>query len=94
MFGRIKYTPDKYYRMGFLDMIAAIEGFGDEQMIEANRFRHLLLAPAWAMGSKESVRHLMPLSIDGENDKPVSKDEFLALAKKMAALDKKKIAKA
>lgn len=82
MFGRLHYTPDEYYRMGFMDMLTAIEGFEDEHMAEANRFRHLLLAPAWAMGSKATVRRVMPLPIDeAEATETMSKDEFLMLAK-------------
>lgn len=82
MFGRLKYSPAEYYRMGFMDMLTAIEGFNDEQIAEANRFRHLLLAPAWAMGSKVTVRRVMPLPIDEtEITETMSKEDFLMLAK-------------
>lgn len=83
MFGQLKFTPDEYYRMGFVDMVTAIEGFSDGQMAEANRFRHLVLAPAWAMGSKAKVRDVFPLPVDEAIivQESMSKDEFLQLAK-------------
>lgn len=95
MFGKLHYTPDEFNRMGFLDMMNVIEGYSDEEMKETNRLRHLMWSPLAAMGSKITPKQLIPLPIDGTSDiKPVSKDEFLALAAKMAALDKKEMAKA
>lgn len=76
-------------------MITIIEGFNEGQVSELNRMRHIMWASLSAMGSKVTPRQLLPLPVDGMSDaKPVTQDEFLALAKKMADLDKAKRAKA
>jgi hypothetical protein len=68
--------------MSFPDMLLAIEGYGDSEMAEANRMRHLMWAPIAAMGNKITPRRLMPLPIDGNDKVDMTRDEFLQLAKK------------
>lgn len=81
--------------MGWIDLMTAIEGYNDGEMIEANRFRHLMLAPHWAMGGKETVSKVFPLPIDKNPDyRPMSENDFIALANRMAELDKRRRAKA
>lgn len=94
MFGKLHYTPDEFYRMSFPDMMAAIEGYSDEEIKEANRLRHIMWAPLAAMGSKATPKQLIPLPIDHEDIKPISREDFMALARKLAEMDKKKMAKA
>lgn len=88
MFGRLHYSPKEYYGMGWLDMIAAIEGFTDGEMTELNRMRHLMWAPIAAMGGKVTPRQLIPIpSIDGPEQykSNMTKEQFLALAKRYKA---------
>lgn len=88
MFGRLHYTPAEYYRMGWLDMMAAIEGFTDGEMAELNRMRHLMWAPIAAMGGKVTPRQLMPLpgiDVVPEYKSSMTKEQFMALAKKYNA---------
>lgn len=83
MFGKLHYTPDEFYRMSFPDMTAAIEGYSDEEMKEANRLRHIMWAPLAAMGGKTTPKQLMPLPIDAatERAESMTKEQFLQLAK-------------
>ena len=64
-------------------MTIAVEGFSDEVMEVMNRFRHLVAAPAWAMGSKINVKQMMPLPTDkaATVKESMTKEEFLALSK-------------
>lgn len=81
--------------MSWPDVMTAIEGFNDEQISESNKFRHLVLAPAWAMGSKAKVRDVLPLPIDNMSDKkPVTKEYFKAMVAHFDKLDKNKKAQA
>lgn len=66
-----------------MDMLIAVDGYNDQEISEMNKFRHLILAPSWAMGSKATVKRILPLPIDEveETTETMSKEEFLMLAK-------------
>jgi hypothetical protein len=85
MFGRLHYTPNEYYRMGWADLMAAVDGFSDSETAELNRLRHIMWAPIAAMGGKVTPKQLIPLpSIDGAVGfkSTMSKEQFLQLAKR------------
>lgn len=97
MFGRLGYSPDEYYRMGFVDVIAAIEGYQDGEIAKLNNLRHQMWASIAAMNGKTAPtpQKLIPLPIDGKDSPPpMSKEEFLNLARKLAEMDRAKRAQA
>lgn len=80
--------------MAWPDLLAMLRGYEAEQMAEMNRFRHLAISPLLAMGSKITPQKFLPLPIDHDDMKVISKEDFTALARKLAEMDKKKMAKA
>lgn len=90
-------SPDQFYRMSLNDIFIMVEAFESNEIAEMNRLRHSMWASLAAFGGKKTPtpQRLMPLPIDSQGSvKRVTKEEFIKLADKMAAIDKQKMAKA